>query len=434
MYTRQRLVDLSDISIKQINDNFSAIFLKLSGNIDTIDLKNDSITNAKIVDGAITADKINVGEINIGHLDEGFIEGLNLMENPVFTSYAEQLAIVNGHVENHATLIQQNASNISLQATAIDGLGADLASLNIYADEISSTVTDNRQYVDNYIVMNDEKVSNIQTTISNQWSEINQRADSIESKVGNISETVTQNYSTLDGKISSLNTTVIQNHSSITQRADSIESNVSNLTTTVTTNYNTLDGKISDTNTIVSENHSTITQRADAIESNVSTINSNVNSLNSTVESHSSTITQLSNSISSKVSYTDYNGVEIASLINQEADRITISANAIDLTGITTIYSDNSYATFDRYGDFYINQGGNDIFEIYNKIDGIEIRSFGNSILDFSAYGRYGLTIPCGEWDFSDVWGSNYCYARYTSSGVVFRDRDDNVVGQVMFD
>ena len=391
MYTRQRLVDLSDISIKQINDNFSAIFLKLSGNIDTIDLKNNSITNAKIVDGAITADKINVGEINIGHLDEGFIEGLNLMENPVFTSYAEQLAIVNGHVENHATLIQQNASNISLQATAIDGLGADLASLNIYADEISSTVTDNRQYVDSYVIINDEKVANIQTTISNQWSEINQRADSIESKVGNISETVTQNYSTLDGKISSLNTTVIQNHSSITQRADSIESNVDSLRSTT-------------------------------------------NGLESDVSYHSSQISQLSDNISSKVSYTDYNGVTIASMINQSADRISIDAEAIDLTGITTIYSDNSYATFDRYGDFYINQGGNDIFEIYNKIDGIEIRSFGNSILDFSAYGRYGLTIPRGEWDFSDVWGSNYCYARYTSSGVVFRDRDDNVVGQIMFD
>ena len=60
MYTRQRLVDLSDFSIKQINDNFSAIFLKLSGNIDTIDLKDNSITTPKIVDGAITADKINV--------------------------------------------------------------------------------------------------------------------------------------------------------------------------------------------------------------------------------------------------------------------------------------------------------------------------------------------------------------------------------------
>ncbi|HSH34790.1 hypothetical protein, partial [Schnuerera sp.] len=147
MYTRQRLVDLSDFSIKQINDNFSAIFLKLSGNIDTIDLKDGSITTAKIVDGAITADKIISNSINIGHLDSEFIENFPLLENPVFISYAEDLSIVDNHVKQHATLIQQNADTIALQATAIDGLGTDLSALIIRADEIASVVASDREYV-----------------------------------------------------------------------------------------------------------------------------------------------------------------------------------------------------------------------------------------------------------------------------------------------
>ena len=258
MYTRQRLVDFSDISVKQINDNFSAIFLKLSGNIDTIDLRNGAITTDKVKDGAITADKIAVGAIEIGHLDDGFLEGLDLLENPIFTSYAEQLAIVDGHVQQNATLIQQNAEQINLQAININGLNSDIASLTL-------------------------------------------RADGIET-----------NVSSIDANLAGLSTTVSQNHSSINQRADSIESSVTS-------------------------------------------VSRYVSNLSGTVSTHSSKITQLSTSISSKVSYTDYNGVEIASLINQDARRISISAEAIDLTGITTIYSDDAsaYTTMgNRYGDF----------------------------------------------------------------------------------
>lgn len=423
MYTRQKLVDLSDFSIKQINDNFSAIFLKLSGNIDTIDLKDNSITTPKIVDGAVTADKIATGSISVGHLDSEFIENFPLLENPVFISYAEDLSIVDNHVKQHATLIQQNADTIALQATAIDGLGTDLSALIVRADEIASVVASDREFVDNEIIRIDDEFATVNTTIANQYS-------------------------------------------TLTQRADEIETNVGNLTTTVTTNYDNLTGEISSLSTIVTENHSSITQRADRIESNVSSISADVSSLDSRVSSHSSEISQLSNRISSKVSYTDYNGVEIASLINQDAYRITIDANAIDLTGITQIYDpydSSNYAringsTFElfRRGSVFFNisygswgtqlWSDNYNFDIYSGIDVRGESAFNSYVdfyndvgfygdVDFSRANVYGLDTDVDmRYIIECYYASNKCYIDLGSSHLIIRDDRGRVVGRITFD
>ena len=314
MYTRQRIVDHSDFSIKQINDNFSALFLKISGNIDTIDLKDSAITTSKIKDGAVTAEKIVTGSINVGHLDSEFILNFPLLDNPTFISYSEN---IDNNFSQQATLIQQNGEQISLHATKIDGINTDVSSLSV--------------------------------------------------------------------------------------RADEIETNVGNLTTTVTTNYDNLTGEISSLSTIVTKNHSSITQRADRIESNVSSISTDVSSLDSRVSSHSSQITQLSNSISSKVSYTDYNGNTIASMINQSATTVSINASKIDLTGITTIYSNdgNSYTTMGgSYSDFKIVDNGYTIFEVRNELAGaISLKSYGSEFLAT----RGSSTSPLGTWDFSSA-------------------------------
>lgn len=161
----------------------------------------------------ITAKHIKTGSIEIGHLDSSVAEELDLLENTVFSSYA---ADVDSRFGSHATLIQQNASEISLQAASISGLGTDIASLNI-------------------------------------------RAAGIESNVSSLSTTVTENYSSLDGKITSLTTTVTDNHSSITQTAASIQSNVTSLSTTV-----------SGLDTTVSSHSSSISQLANEISSVVS--------------------------------------------------------------------------------------------------------------------------------------------------------------------
>ena len=162
MYTRQRLVDFSDFSIKQINDNFSAIFLKLSGNIDTIDLKNGAVTTEKVEDGAITADKIFTGSINIGHLDSEFVLNFPLLKNASFISYSED---INSRLGHHGTLIQQNADTISLNAISISALETNYSELSIRSDKIESNVF------------------SIQDDIEYHASQITQMSDNISSKV-----------------------------------------------------------------------------------------------------------------------------------------------------------------------------------------------------------------------------------------------------------
>lgn len=162
MYTRQRIVDYSDFSIKQINDNFSAIFLKLSGNIDTIDLKDGSITTEKIQDNAVTAEKIVAGSINVGHLNSDFVLNFPLLDNPTFISYSES---VDGKLNNQATLIQQNSEQISLHSTKINGINTNISNLTVRADKIESNV------------------SSIENNVSTHSSQITQLSNSISSKV-----------------------------------------------------------------------------------------------------------------------------------------------------------------------------------------------------------------------------------------------------------
>lgn len=162
MYTRQRIVDHSDFSIKQINDNFSALFLKISGNIDTIDLKDNAITTSKIKNEAVTAEKIVAKSINVGHLDSEFILNFPLLDNPTFISYSES---VDNNFSQQATLIQQNGEQISLHATKIDVINTDVSSLSVRADRIESSVY------------------SIESDISSHSSQITQLSNSISSKV-----------------------------------------------------------------------------------------------------------------------------------------------------------------------------------------------------------------------------------------------------------
>ena len=113
----------------------------------------------------ITGEHIKAGSIEIGHLSNGFVAGLNLLDNPIFVSYAEQVSSLNGIVSKHATLIQQNADAISLQATEINNLGQSISSLTIRADKIESTVT------------------NLSNDMEQTQSQITQLADEITLKV-----------------------------------------------------------------------------------------------------------------------------------------------------------------------------------------------------------------------------------------------------------
>lgn len=111
-------------------------------------LENDTVTDKKIKNlnaekittGFLDADRIKAGSISIGKVDDGFVPGLNLLENPVFSSYASQVNTIDGKVTNQATLIQQNSQQISLQAISITNLGTDIARIDVKADNINLVV------------------------------------------------------------------------------------------------------------------------------------------------------------------------------------------------------------------------------------------------------------------------------------------------------
>ncbi len=148
---------------------------------------NGEMSGHSIEHDTIIAKHIKAGNIEIGHLDDGVVPGLDLLRNPVFSSYAEE---TNSRFGSHATLIQQNASEISFQAIIIDILGSDISDLNIRADGIESSVLDTRDYIDTEITAVNDTISTVQTTISGQISSINQRADSIELSVSNVVSSV----------------------------------------------------------------------------------------------------------------------------------------------------------------------------------------------------------------------------------------------------
>lgn len=264
----------------------------------------------------------------------------------------------------------------------------------------------------NLDVDNMPQIGNLLGDLEGNYSLISQTIDGIQLSVGNIAGDV----SALELTAQSISSTV-SNHageiSTIKQTATGIQSQVTNQA-----------GQIS------------------SINQTVVGIQSTVSSLDSEVGGFYSEITQLSNSISSKVSWIDYNGEEIVSLIEQTPSRIRLSADKIDLEGITTIYSDDtdSYATFDRYGDFYIQQGNNTVFEIYNQISAIDMLSFGENFLTTNGDDTYAY----GEWDFEDcydvigVWRSTNLsrsgFINYTTNGIVVRDEYGDTLGSIYFD
>lgn len=258
MYKRQVLVDQSPISIKQINDNFAAIFLKVGGNIDTMDLRDGAVKTDKLADGAVTGNKVLDGTLTILNMESDFVSGLDLLENPVFTSLATD-------VDGHGTLIDQNKETIRLQASSIEGLQSTL-----------------------------------------------------EVQAGNIT---------------------------------AISSRVSDNTTDISglrVSYNSIDATVSQNVRDISSARSEISVQAGEIRS--------------------------------RVTYSDFTGANMLSEISQTASRIKIQAKNLDLTGITTVYSNDtdSYLRLgNSYGELYVNHGGHNYFSTRYNIPGVSLRSSG---------------------------------------------------------
>lgn len=153
MYSRQKLTDLSPMAIKQINDNFSGIFLKLSGNIDTLDIRNGAVTGNKVAEHTLTGSHLIDGTLTVDNFEGDFVVGLDLLKNPTFVSLA-------GTVDGNKTLIQQNDSAIKLQANRIDGLNDSFSDLVVDVDGINARVVrlDDGEYIVSQINMQPDRI------------------------------------------------------------------------------------------------------------------------------------------------------------------------------------------------------------------------------------------------------------------------------------
>jgi len=214
---------------------------------------------------------------------------------------------------------------------------------------------------------------------------------------------------------------------------------------------NTIDGKVATQATLIQQNSQQISLQAINISNlgtDIAKVDIKANSIQSQVSSHTgeiSSIKQQANSISSrvdglddeingryglwsefnimagdissKVSHTDYNGIKIESLINQEAHRISISAEAIDLRGITSIYSNNgrSVAEFGSGGfrAFNLYYNSHNYFSVVYLLPGVPLMASGREFMSASQYG----TTFYGDVNFrGNVYGINAIEPYYSGN------------------
>lgn len=142
------------------------------------------------------------------------------------------------------------------------------------------------------------------------------------------------------------------------------------------------------------------------IQGDVSTLTLTTEGLQSTVSSHSTQlesqstqITQLSNSINLKATVGD-----VVNYLNINQTGVQINASNIDLTGVTTLYSQTSgrYARYNALGDFVLYESNSEIFSVYNTFGGgVALTFFGDSFIAYHDVTE--LIYPQGTWDFSDA-------------------------------
>ena len=102
-------------------------------------------TGDAIYNGEIKAEQITIGQITTGQID---IPGLDLLSNPTFSSLSTDVNTINNTVGNHATLIQQNSNQISLQATDISNINGTLSGHTSSISQLSDSITSKVSYTD----------------------------------------------------------------------------------------------------------------------------------------------------------------------------------------------------------------------------------------------------------------------------------------------
>lgn len=110
---------------------------------------------------------------------------------------------------------------------------------------------------------------------------------------------------------------------------------------------------------------------------------------------------------SSRLTHIDANGVYTGTLTADQIIAGRISSDYIDTSNLAAekIYQKGYPANFikvgGQFGDLELSYNGNNYFTIYNGVDYVSLKHFGNEYLRMS--GAASAAIPVGKWDFSSA-------------------------------
>lgn len=198
-----------------------------------------------------------------------------------------------------------------------------------------ATIDENHRITRSRFEQTNDRITLEVETIGQSIATLEIRADSIETSVtdleNNMNSKITQTASQIRSEVTDIKNNL---QSSITQIASQIRLEVSSQVTTINNNINT-----------TNQNVASLQIRADQIASTVSSQSTEISNLGTRMWSAESSITQQANQIAQKVSQTDYNGRTITSLINQDPYSISINADKINLNGAVIMNGSISGAT-----------------------------------------------------------------------------------------
>lgn len=135
-YIRQIIQDfISPISVRHVNDNFQTLWLKVFGNLDTRDLKDNAITtdkladssvgNLQIKDAAIDSAKIAEASIGTAHIKDASITSAKIGNAEITSANIGALQVDTAHINNaaitNAKIVDGAITNAKIEDATIEG-------------------------------------------------------------------------------------------------------------------------------------------------------------------------------------------------------------------------------------------------------------------------------------------------------------------------
>jgi len=329
--------------------------------------------------------------------------------------------------DEYRSRFEQTDDRIALE---VENVNKSIASLEIRADSITTSVSDLEQDVNSRITQTASSIrSEVEDTKNGLLSSITQTADEISTVIDDrtrsinsrITQTASSIYTEINDEVEGLNSSITQTakdirseindevnglNSSITQTAASIRSEINDtkngLQSSINQTASSIRASVSSLTTahnnavgVINEHTSSISAveiKADSISSRVSSQTTQITNLGTRISSAESSITQHSNEISARVKSTDFNGDTLVGLINLTSTTATISARNINLRGAVTVLSDLS----DDLGT--ITSGNIDIYDDVKVGDKIYLNGSGyGSGVYFDRWGGRGKIYTDGN-------------------------------------